>query len=87
MNPHQSNQAFWNASANWWKEKEDHRGLWKKAHENPSLVLGPLEMSFFNNIEGKVDPNRCKVYVVLAETVVLSNIQLGILSISIPSRS
>ena len=50
MNPHQSNQAFWNASANWWKEKEDHRGLWKKAHENPSLVLGPPEISFFNNI-------------------------------------
>ena len=53
MNPHQSNQAFWDASANWWKEKEDHRGLWRKAHENPSLVLGPLEMSFVNNIGGK----------------------------------
>ena len=53
MNSHQSNQAFWDASANWWKEKEDHRGLWRKAHENPSSVLSLLEMSFVNNIEGK----------------------------------
>jgi len=53
MNSHQSNQAFWDASANWWKEKEDHRGLCRKAHENPSSVLSLLEMSFVNNIEGK----------------------------------
>ncbi|MDP6595156.1 MAG: class I SAM-dependent methyltransferase [Candidatus Poribacteria bacterium] len=53
MNSHQSNQDFWDASANWWKEKEDHRGLWRKAHENPSSVLSLLEMSFVNNIEGK----------------------------------
>src|SRR5215217_6984812 len=53
MKPHEANQAFWDASTKWWKEKEDQRGLWRKAHENPSLVLSPAEMPFLKDIDGK----------------------------------
>lgn len=53
MNPHQANQSFWDASANWWKDREDHRGLWRKAHQDPFSILNPLEIPFVNNIEGK----------------------------------
>lgn len=53
MQQHEANQAFWDASTPWWKEREDERGLWRRAHKNPSLVLTPLEMSFLEHIEGK----------------------------------
>jgi ubiquinone/menaquinone biosynthesis C-methylase UbiE len=53
INPHKANQAFWDASTKWWKGKEDKRGLWMKAHENPSLVLNPVEMPFLKNVDGQ----------------------------------
>jgi len=53
MNPHQANQAFWDAYTEWWREKEDQRGLWMKAHQDPSLVLSPAEMSFLKDIKGE----------------------------------
>ena len=53
MKPHEANQAFWNASTDWWKEKEDQRGRWLKAHEDPTLVLSPAEMPFLKDIDGK----------------------------------
>ena len=53
MKPHEANRAFWNASTNWWKEKEDQRGLWMKAHQDPSLVLSSAEMLFLKDIDGK----------------------------------
>ena len=50
---HEANRAFWDRSAGWWKENEDKRGLWKKCHKVPTLVLSPAEMSFLKGIEGK----------------------------------
>jgi len=52
MKPHEANRAFWDASTKWWKEKEDKRGLWMKAHADPSLVLSPAEMPFVEDIAG-----------------------------------
>ena len=50
---HEANRAFWNASAEWDKEKEDKRGLWRRCHRDPTLVLSPAEMPFLGNIRGK----------------------------------
>ena len=49
--PHEANKKFWDASTQWWKEKEDQRGLWMKAHEDPALVLSPAEMPFLKDID------------------------------------
>ena len=53
VNPHEANQAFWDASTTWWKEREDQRGRWMKAHEDPALVLSPAEMPFLKDVGGK----------------------------------
>ena len=53
MKPHEANQVFWDASTNWWKEKEDKRGLWMRAHQDPSLVLSVPEMPFVKDVEAK----------------------------------
>jgi len=50
---HEANKEFWDASTQWWKEKEDQRGLWMKAHEDPALVLSPAEMPFLKDVGGK----------------------------------
>ena len=50
--PHQANRAFWDTSTEWWKEREDQRGLWKRAHQEPHLVLSPTEMRYVTDIEG-----------------------------------
>lgn len=53
MKPHEAIRVFWDASAKWWKEKEDQRGLWMKAHEDPTLVLSPAEMAFLKDVARK----------------------------------
>ncbi|HKR86504.1 MAG TPA: hypothetical protein VJS37_20250, partial [Terriglobales bacterium] len=53
MKTHEANQAFWDVSTEWWKEREDRRGRWMKAHEDPELVLSPAEMPFLKDIDGK----------------------------------
>jgi ubiquinone/menaquinone biosynthesis C-methylase UbiE len=53
MNPHEANRAFWDASTEWWKEKEDQRGLWMKAHEDPALVLSPAELPFLKDVDAQ----------------------------------
>jgi ubiquinone/menaquinone biosynthesis C-methylase UbiE len=53
MKPHEANQAFWDASIHWWKQKEDQRGLWMKAHEDPTLVLSPAELRFLTDVDRK----------------------------------
>jgi hypothetical protein len=50
---HEANKVFWDASTQWWKEKEDKRGLWMKAHEDPPLVLSSAEMPFLKDIGDK----------------------------------
>lgn len=53
MDPHRANQAFWDASASWWQEKEDRRGLWQKAHQDPSLVLSTEERAVIGQVAGR----------------------------------
>ena len=53
MEPHEANRALWNASIRWWKEREDERGLWRKAHVDPASVLAPAEMPFLKDVDGK----------------------------------
>lgn len=53
MDPHQTNRVFWDASTNWWREKEDKRGVWRKAHQDPSLVFSPQEMPYIKKVPGK----------------------------------
>ena len=50
---HEANRVSWDAGAGWWKEKEDKRGLWRRCHEDPSLVLSPNEMPFLKEIRGQ----------------------------------
>ncbi len=50
---HEANRAAWNASAQWWKEREDKRGLWMRCHRDPTLVLSPAEMPFLTDVQGK----------------------------------
>lgn len=50
---HEANKVFWDASTQWWKEREDKRGLWMKAHEDPALVLSSAEMPFLTDIGDK----------------------------------
>ena len=53
MKPHEANQAFWDASTKWWKEKEDKRWLWMRPHEDPSLVISPAESPFLKDVHEK----------------------------------
>lgn len=53
MEQHEANRAFWDASARWWKEKEDRRGLWMKARDTPGLVFSPSELPFLQDVKGK----------------------------------
>jgi hypothetical protein len=53
MNPHDANRAFWDASAEWWRAKEDVRGLWRRAAAEPSCVFTPAEMPFVRDVAGK----------------------------------
>ncbi len=53
MNPHKANQAYWDAYVEEWKEKEDQRGHWMKAHQDPAVVLSPSEMPFVKGVAGQ----------------------------------
>ena len=53
MEPHEANRAVWDASTKWWKEREDKRGLWRRAHVEPASVLAPAEMPFVKDVDGK----------------------------------
>ena len=50
--PHQANRTFGDASTEWWKEREDQRGLWMRAHQEPRLVLSEAEMRYVADIQG-----------------------------------
>ena len=50
---HEANRACWNASAEWWKEREDARGVWRKSHQDPTLAFSPAEMPFVRNVRGR----------------------------------
>ena len=66
MKPHEANRAVWDASTRWWNEREDKRGLWRKAHVDPASVLAPAEMPFLKDVDAgcrivKVDEHGEKI--------------------------
>lgn len=50
---HESNRACWNSWADWWRRKSDQRGVWRKCHLDPELVLTADEIRFLSDIRGK----------------------------------
>lgn len=53
MHPHEANRAKWDAATGRWKEQEDARGAWRRAHVEPDLVLLPAERPFLADVAGK----------------------------------
>ncbi len=52
-NLHEANRRKWDAAAEAWKQRADARGIWKRCHEEPSLVLSPTELRFLQDVAGK----------------------------------
>jgi ubiquinone/menaquinone biosynthesis C-methylase UbiE len=50
MKEHEANRAYWDASVRWWTKMENERGLWRKSHLDPSLVLSSSELSFLEDV-------------------------------------
>ena len=50
---HEANRACWNEWAEWWRKKTDDRGVWRRCHRDPTLVLSPGEMHFLSDMRGK----------------------------------
>ncbi len=50
---HESNRACWNGWAKWWGGRSDEKGVWRKCHRDPALVLSAGEMQFLANTAGK----------------------------------
>jgi len=50
---HDANRKQWNAAADWWQRRTEERGIWKRCHLEPSLVLTPSELSFLTDVRGK----------------------------------
>lgn len=50
---HEANRAFWNASVEWWRRREDERGLWRRCHDDLTLVLSPSELPFLRDFKDK----------------------------------
>ena len=50
---HLANQKRWDASAKRWAECTDSRGIWKRCHEDPSIVFSPTVLKYLSDIKGK----------------------------------
>jgi len=50
---HTSNKNLWNRSAKLWGKRADDRGLWRKCHEEPRLVLCDKVMEVLKGVSGK----------------------------------
>ncbi|MBX2872361.1 MAG: class I SAM-dependent methyltransferase [Saprospiraceae bacterium] len=50
---HLANKKRWDASAKRWAECADSRGIWKKCHEDPSIVFSPTVLKYLSDIKGK----------------------------------
>lgn len=50
---HEANRACWNEWAEWWGERAEARGLWRRCHRDPSLVLSPAEIRFLSDVHDK----------------------------------
>lgn len=50
---HEANRKQWNAAADWWQQRTEERGIWRRCHQEPSLVLTSSELSVLKDIRGK----------------------------------
>jgi SAM-dependent methyltransferase len=50
---HEANHRRWDAGAASWARRADTRGIWRKAHLDPSLALHPAELKWLSDIAGK----------------------------------
>jgi len=50
---HLANKKRWEASAQRWAECADSRGIWKRCHEDPTIVFSPTVLKYLSNIKGK----------------------------------
>jgi SAM-dependent methyltransferase len=49
---HEANRRRWDAGAATWAHRADTRGIWRKCHLDPSLVLHPAELNWLSDIAG-----------------------------------
>ena len=50
---HEANRRRWAAGSMFWADHADTRGIWRKAHRDPSLVLRATELIWLQDIGGK----------------------------------
>ncbi|MEL6988431.1 MAG: class I SAM-dependent methyltransferase [Bacteroidota bacterium] len=50
---HNSNQTRWEAASDNWAKCADSRGIWRKSHEDPSLVFEARTIQHLKDIKGK----------------------------------
>jgi uncharacterized protein len=50
---HAANRDRWNVGAESWAHRADTRGIWRKAHLDPSLALHPAELGWLRDCAGK----------------------------------
>lgn len=50
---HESNRACWNGWAKWWGRRRDEKGVWRKCHRDPNMVLSSGEVQFLADTRGR----------------------------------
>jgi SAM-dependent methyltransferase len=50
---HEANKTRWNACADNWAKSADGRGLWKRCHREPGLVLSEHELRHLRGLSGR----------------------------------
>jgi SAM-dependent methyltransferase len=50
---HEANRRRWDAGSAPWADHADLRGIWRKAHRDPSLAFDPAELAWLQDIAGK----------------------------------
>lgn len=50
---HDANRRRWEAAAASWARRADTRGIWRKAHRDPTLALHAAELKWLDNVAGK----------------------------------
>ena len=50
---HQANRRRWDAGSASWADHADMRGIWRKAHRDPSLALHAAELAWLRDVAGK----------------------------------
>jgi len=50
---HEANRAMWDAQADSWARSADERGVWRRCHREPELVLCPAERALLGDVAGR----------------------------------